>query len=68
MDSVLARRRRQEADQSRAQTRGGARASPEKKRTRKQTIAKNMVNSQELNEADMVDSATAWRGNGAGPR
>ena len=62
MDSVLARRRRQEADQSRAQTRGRARASPEKKRTRKQTKTEGMVNSQELTEADMVDGATAWHG------
>ena len=61
MDSVLARRRRKEADQSRAQMRGGARASPEKKRTRKQTKTEGMVDSQELKDEDMVRGATAWQ-------
>ena len=60
MHSVLAKARREEADQSRAQTRGGARASPQKKRTRKQTKTEGMVNSQELKDEDMVRGATAY--------
>ena len=51
----MARRRRKEADQSRAQMRGGTRASPEKKRTRKQTKTEGMINSQELKEADTYE-------------